>query len=54
MDLHKFPLDKQNCPLEIGSFGHETSDIVYKWMKNPIAMDDDIKKGLAQYNLVSD
>lgn len=30
MDLHKFPLDSQNCPLEIGSFGHDSDNIVYK------------------------
>ena len=30
MDLSKFPLDSQTCPLEIGSFGHDASDIVYK------------------------
>ena len=30
MDLQKFPLDSQTCPLEIGSFGHDASDIVYK------------------------
>ena len=30
MNLQKFPLDSQTCPLEIGSFGHDASDIVYK------------------------
>lgn len=30
MDLHKFPLDFQTCPLIIGSFGHDAGDIVYK------------------------
>ena len=30
MDLHNFPLDKQLCPLSIGSFGHTTDDIIYR------------------------
>ena len=30
MDLHNFPLDKQICPLSIGSFGHTTDDIIYR------------------------
>jgi hypothetical protein len=50
MDLHKFPLDKQRCPLEIGSFGHESDDITYRWKDTPLSMD---KLGLAQYHLVN-
>ena len=50
MDLRRFPLDSQDCPLEIGSFGHESNDIVYKWKTNPLSMD---KLGLAQYHLVN-
>ena len=30
MNLRKFPLDSQSCPLLIGSFGHDTGDIVYR------------------------
>jgi hypothetical protein len=30
MDLHKFPLDTQWCPLEIGSFGHPEGDLIYR------------------------
>ena len=30
MDLRKFPLDKQTCPLQIGSFGYDAGDIIYK------------------------
>ena len=30
MDLRKFPLDSQLCPLEIGSFGHDASQMVYR------------------------
>lgn len=50
MDLRKFPLDTQECPLEIGSFGHDSDEIIYKWSAKPLSMD---KLGLAQYNLIN-
>ena len=31
MDLSDFPMDRQICPLKIGSFGYMTKDIVYEW-----------------------
>uniref|UniRef100_A0A0N4ZF28 Gamma-aminobutyric acid receptor subunit beta n=1 Tax=Parastrongyloides trichosuri TaxID=131310 RepID=A0A0N4ZF28_PARTI len=34
MNLHTFPLDVQNCSLEIESYGYSTADIVYKWFDN--------------------
>ncbi len=41
----------QECPLEIGSFGHVSDDIQYHWQANkPISQED---VGLAQYVLVS-
>ncbi len=46
-----FSLPFQECPLEIGSFGHESGDIQYRWQtKDPISKED---VGLAQYVLVS-
>ena len=33
MDLKKFPLDNQMCPLLIGSYGYSAEDVVYQWMK---------------------
>ena len=50
MDLHKFPLDSQICPLEIGSFGHTSQDLVYKWAKAPLSMEE---LSLAQYIMVN-
>lgn len=49
MDLKKFPLDSQNCPLIVGSFGYSAQDIVYNWAK-PKAVSID-KLGLAQFHL---
>ncbi|XP_064609781.1 gamma-aminobutyric acid receptor alpha-like [Liolophura sinensis] len=31
MHLEKFPMDTQQCPLVIGSFGYSTDDVTYKW-----------------------
>ena len=31
MDLRKFPLDSQRCPLEIGSFGFDTTEMTYRF-----------------------
>ncbi|XP_040583596.2 gamma-aminobutyric acid receptor alpha-like [Lepeophtheirus salmonis] len=39
MDLRKFPLDSQHCPLEIGSFGHGVDEILYNWTSMPLSMD---------------
>ncbi len=51
MDLRKFPLDSQQCPLEFGSFGHGAEDLVYRWGPDPVSIDSNM--GLAQYDLVN-
>ena len=51
MDLRKFPLDTQACPLEIGSFGFGQEEIAYSWDKTPLSMDEDLE--LAQYQMIS-
>lgn len=51
MNLRKFPLDSQMCPLTIGSFGYSADDVVIQWKKpNPVSIDE---LGLAQFHLVS-
>ena len=32
MDFHLFPFDYQLCPVELESYGHTTSDIIFKWI----------------------
>ena len=49
MNLQKFPLDSQVCPLVVGSFGYSAKDVVYEWAK-PKAVSID-KLGLAQFHL---
>ena len=41
----------QVCPLEIGSFGHNSDEITYHWSDDPLSMD--ISLELAQYLIVN-
>ncbi|CAK9299804.1 unnamed protein product [Gordionus sp. m RMFG-2023] len=44
MSLMNFPMDRQVCPLIIGSFGYETKDVIYKWgKKNAVSFTNDLK-----------
>ncbi|XP_014255214.1 gamma-aminobutyric acid receptor subunit beta-like [Cimex lectularius] len=36
MDLHYYPLDSQNCTVEIESYGYTVSDVVMYWMNTPV------------------
>lgn len=49
MNLVKFPLDSQNCKLEIGSFGYTAKDVLYKWQKKPFSIGEEV--ALAQFHL---
>ena len=33
MDLSDFPMDRQRCPLKVGSFGYTSDDVIYEWVK---------------------
>ena len=33
MDLSDFPMDRQRCPLKVGSFGYSSNDVIYEWVK---------------------
>ncbi|ESP02384.1 hypothetical protein LOTGIDRAFT_138579 [Lottia gigantea] len=34
MDLHNYPLDEQECTVEIESYGYTTDDLVLQWLQN--------------------
>ncbi|OXA44115.1 Gamma-aminobutyric acid receptor subunit beta-like [Folsomia candida] len=36
MDLHYYPLDSQNCTVEIESYGYTVSDVVMYWKDTPV------------------
>ncbi|XP_053399187.1 gamma-aminobutyric acid receptor alpha-like [Mercenaria mercenaria] len=51
MELRKYPLDEQNCPLHIGSFAYSTKDVTYLWRhENPVEMPKDMR--LSQFDLL--
>ncbi|CAH1772223.1 unnamed protein product [Owenia fusiformis] len=50
MDLHKYPLDEQRCPMMFESFGHTMDTLVYKWLDTePVAKEPGLQ--LPQFNL---
>ncbi|GIY82382.1 gamma-aminobutyric acid receptor subunit alpha-2 [Caerostris extrusa] len=52
MHLRKYPLDKQACPLVIGSFAYTARDVLYQWNgPNPVAVADDVT--LSQYDYLN-
>ncbi|XP_059079847.1 gamma-aminobutyric acid receptor subunit alpha-3-like [Tigriopus californicus] len=52
MDLSDFPMDKQKCPLQIGSFGYTINDVIYQWTAGRgVNIASDMK--LSQFDLIS-
>eukprot|EP00095_Tigriopus_kingsejongensis_P011181 maker-scaffold456_size166325-snap-gene-0.27 protein:Tk11181 transcript:maker-scaffold456_size166325-snap-gene-0.27-mRNA-1 annotation:"gaba-gated ion channel grd isoform x2" len=52
MDLSDFPMDKQRCPLQIGSFGYTINDVIYQWTAGRgVNIASDMK--LSQFDLIS-
>ncbi|XP_013392719.1 glycine receptor subunit alpha-3 isoform X2 [Lingula anatina] len=49
MDLKKYPLDVQHCPMMLESFGYTMDVLYFVWMKNAVDMDDHVS--LPQYKL---
>ncbi|VDK59319.1 unnamed protein product [Gongylonema pulchrum] len=50
MFFKKFPMDSQACPIEIGSLGYFSKDIVYVW--KDVELDSKMSNMLAQYKLL--
>lgn len=36
MDLHHYPLDNQNCSVEIESYGYTVADVIMFWKETPV------------------
>ncbi|CAD6197809.1 unnamed protein product [Caenorhabditis auriculariae] len=51
MFLRKFPMDIQACPIEVGSLGYYTNDVIYKW--KDVEMDAKMGNMLSQYKVLS-
>ncbi|XP_039622452.1 gamma-aminobutyric acid receptor subunit beta-4 isoform X2 [Polypterus senegalus] len=52
MDLRRYPLDQQNCTLEIESYGYTTDDIVFFWQGGDNAVTGVDKLELPQFSIV--
>lgn len=50
MDLHNYPLDSQNCTVEIESYGYTVDDVVMHWGPNPVVGVNDAD--LPQFSIV--
>ncbi|EFX89331.1 hypothetical protein DAPPUDRAFT_310319 [Daphnia pulex] len=50
MDLHYYPLDHQNCTVEIESYGYTVSDVVMFWRETPVVGVEDAE--LPQFTIV--
>uniref|UniRef100_UPI00398F0DC7 gamma-aminobutyric acid receptor subunit beta-4-like isoform X1 n=2 Tax=Pristiophorus japonicus TaxID=55135 RepID=UPI00398F0DC7 len=52
MDLRRYPLDQQNCTLEIESYGYTTDDIVFYWKGGDAAVTGVDNLELPQFTIV--
>ncbi|KAL9836263.1 LOW QUALITY PROTEIN: gamma-aminobutyric acid receptor subunit beta-2 [Geothlypis trichas] len=52
MDLRRYPLDEQNCTLEIESYGYTTDDIEFYWRGGDNAVTGVTKIELPQFSIV--
>ncbi|KJH43548.1 Neurotransmitter-gated ion-channel ligand binding domain protein [Dictyocaulus viviparus] len=50
MFLKKFPMDIQACPIEIGSLGYYTNDLIYNW--KDVELDEKMGNMLSQYKIL--
>ncbi|XP_071951888.1 gamma-aminobutyric acid receptor subunit beta-3-like isoform X2 [Antedon mediterranea] len=52
MDLQHYPMDEQNCTLEIESYGYTTEDIMYRWEYGDNSIEGTENIDMAQFTLV--
>ncbi|GFX47153.1 gamma-aminobutyric acid receptor subunit beta-like [Trichonephila clavipes] len=50
MDLHYYPLDSQNCTVEIESYGYTVADVVMYWTDTPVVGVEDTE--LPQFSIM--
>ncbi|KAH8387696.1 hypothetical protein KR093_008926 [Drosophila rubida] len=53
MELKNFPMDRQSCPLIIGSYGYTNQQLVYEWQNHDDAVSFVPGMTLNQFDLIS-
>ncbi|POI35727.1 hypothetical protein CIB84_000521 [Bambusicola thoracicus] len=53
MDLSKYPMDEQECMLDLESYGYSSEDIVYHWSENQDEIHGLDKLQLAQFTITN-
>ncbi|XP_043853613.1 gamma-aminobutyric acid receptor subunit delta isoform X1 [Dromiciops gliroides] len=53
MDLSKYPMDEQECMLDLESYGYSSEDIVYYWSENQEQIHGLDKLQLAQFTITN-
>ncbi|XP_069097104.1 gamma-aminobutyric acid receptor subunit delta isoform X2 [Pleurodeles waltl] len=53
MDLSKYPMDEQECMLDLESYGYSAEDIVYRWSENQPQSHGLEKLQLAQFTITN-
>ncbi|CAH1264589.1 GABRB3 [Branchiostoma lanceolatum] len=53
MDLRKYPLDEQNCTMELESYGYTTNEVTYDWKNGSASVQGLLNLELSQFTLVS-
>ncbi|XP_064555387.1 gamma-aminobutyric acid receptor subunit alpha-6 [Drosophila montana] len=53
MELKSFPMDRQSCPLIIGSYGYTNQQLVYEWQNHDDAVSFVPGMTLNQFDLIS-
>uniref|UniRef100_A0A674DLD8 Gamma-aminobutyric acid receptor subunit delta n=1 Tax=Salmo trutta TaxID=8032 RepID=A0A674DLD8_SALTR len=52
MDLTKYPMDEQECMLDLESYGYSSEDIVYHWCESQIHIHGLDKLELSQFTII--
>ncbi|XP_070491785.1 gamma-aminobutyric acid receptor subunit alpha-1 isoform X5 [Chironomus tepperi] len=52
MQLRNFPMDRQSCPLILGSYAYTNKEVVYEWYNNN-SVSFDSGMALSQFDLIS-
>ncbi|CEF68379.1 GluClalpha [Strongyloides ratti] len=54
MYLQYYPMDVQNCYIDLASYGYTKDDIIYKWNnETPIQLRDGLTKSLPQFEIIN-